>query len=212
VSWNPQAARQRSRALVETLRFPQPPDWYPVIDRGTLRHLPDIQNRALVLNVVINCAFGMPTDHARAWLGAHGLIGELTGEEADHLAAVDAGLAAESQGHRLRVEALWLLAWSLSLTPTLDWSRYCGDEMSSWLPDLRTGEDPARFRAATAVRAEDEILDEVDLAYCLTWGCAQSNVRHLPDPGEVGQYVMWERRRALEWLIGEDWDNPDLST
>jgi len=172
----------------------------------------EIQNRALVLNVVINCSFRMPTGYARSWLGTHGLIDNLTREEATYLTAIDGGLDPDSQGPRLRVEALWLLTWSLSLTPKLDWGAYCGDEMASWLPDLRSGEDPVRFRATTAVRDEREVLDEVDAAYCLTWGCATSNLQRLPEPGRLDQYVVWERRRALEWLVGDDWDNPDLST
>ena len=84
--------------------------------------------------------------------------------------------------------------------------------MAGWLPDLRTGESAERFRAGTVVRGEGEILNELDVVYCLTWGCAAANLYHQPEPGVLGQYVMWERRRALEWLVGDDWDEPNLST
>ena len=212
MAWDPHSARRRSRSLVGQLEFPQPPDWYPIIERGTLRSLAEVQNRALVGNVIHNCSYRMPTEYARAWLGTHGLIDDLTPGEVSYLDAMDGGLDPASQGHRLRVEALWILTWSLSLTPTLDWGAYCADEMASWLPDLRAQEDPARFRATTTQRDEAEILDEVDAAYCLTWGCARSNLEGRPEPGRLGQYVMWERRRALEWLVGDDWDEPELST
>jgi len=41
----------------------------------------------------------------------------------------------------------------------------------------------------------------LDLYYCLTWGLADANLNHRPVPGSVEQYVLWERRRALEFAL-----------
>jgi uncharacterized protein DUF4272 len=212
MAWESEAARSRTRAVVARLGFPQPPDWYPFIERRRLRRVSEVEDRALVLNVVINCSYGMPIDLAREWLGDHGLSSSLTAAEHEYLVAVDHGAAADSFGHRLQVEALWTLAWGLSLAPALNWNSYCGDELASWFPNLRTSEDTPRFRSSTLLRTDAEVLDELDVAFCLTWGCAEANLRQQPVPGDVRDYVIWERRRALEWLMADDWDNPNYDT
>jgi Domain of unknown function (DUF4272) len=66
--------------------------------------------------------------------------------------------------------------------------------------------------SSTVLRPDAEVLDELDVAFCLTWGCAEANLRQQPVPGDVRDYVIWERRRALEWLMGDDWDNPSYDT
>jgi len=212
VTWDPIAARERSRAIVNSSGFPQPPDWYPNIERGLLRPAHEVEDRALALNVVINCSYEMPTDMARSWLTVNGLEESLTAGERQYLANIDNGAAPDSYGHQLQIEALWILAWAVSLAPAVDWAGYCEDTLASWLPDLRATEDPRRFRASTSLREDSSVLDELDAAFCLTWGCAEANLRGQSAPGGIRQYVMWERRRALEWLMGGDWDNPDYNT
>ena len=212
VTWDAIAARARSRDIVNNVGFPPPPDWYPTIERGSLRLLHEVEDRALPLNVVINCSFTMPTDVARSWLAANGLEDRLTSGESNYLAEIEAGAAPDSQGHQLQIEALWVLVWAASLVPAVDWATYCADTLAAWLPDLRVGEDPRVFRRSTTRRHDSEVLDELDTAFCLTWGCAEANLRGQGDPGNMRQYVMWERRRGLEWLMGVDWDDPDYNT
>ncbi len=78
--------------------------------------------------------------------------------------------------------------------------------------------EPADFGGPVPVPVIDRaanrrrVLDELDVAFCLTWGCAEANLRQQPVPGDVRDYVIWERRRALEWLMGDDWDNPNYDT
>ncbi|HYO67259.1 MAG TPA: DUF4272 domain-containing protein, partial [Archangium sp.] len=149
---------------------------------------------------------------ARSWLRQEGLEGVLTPGEQHYLGEVEKGLAPESQGHQLQVEALWALVWALALVPVLDFGKHCGDELSGLLPDLRQSEGSRSFRKRAHLRRPEELYQALDLAYCLSWGIAEANLTRSPVPGRVEQYVVWERRRALEWLHGDDWDKPRTDT
>jgi hypothetical protein len=212
VTWDAAAARARSVRQLAHLGYVPPPDWYPPIDERPLRTINEIENRALALNVMINCAYGMPTAAARNWLTAHELLQALTPKEAEYLDAIDHGLQPDSQGHRLQVERLWALVWTLSFVETLDWSTYCADNLASIVPNLREAEGTDRLRTTAKLRSGSDVLDQADLAFCITWSCAESNLKRTPHVGAVDQYVIWERRSAIEWLLGDDWDHPDLST
>jgi hypothetical protein len=63
-------------------------------------------------------------------------------------------------------------------------------------------------RAEAALRDDAEVRAALDLARCLTWGLGDPELSVGFSPGEVEPYVVWERRRALEWLLGADWDQP----
>ncbi len=80
------------------------------------------------------------------------------------------------------------------------------------VPNLREAEGTDRLRTTAKLRSRSDVLDQADLAFCITWSCAESNLKRTPHVGAVDQYVIWERRSAIEWLLGDDWDHPDLST
>ncbi len=88
------------------------------------------------------------------------------------------------------------------------------------LPDLRSGESLATWRDRTSPnrRDPDEVTAELDLHCCMTWGLADANLNQQPMPGEIEQFAIWQRRRALEYAFASrtetsrDWDDVDLST
>ena len=176
----------------------------------------EVIQRALVLNVRINLAFGMPPGNARYWLTTNGLMGCLGPRES----ALVSGSAGSGEQEKRQVEGLWALAWALHLAPSLDHRAYCGDGLATLFPDLRTQEsaDAWRSRAEPRLRSDDELITELDLLYAMTWGVADANLSGTPAPGEVDPYVFWERRRALEFVRAHseaghaDWDEIDLST
>ncbi len=212
MNWNARAARQRSLEMAAELDYPAIPTHLPLIDRVTTRSVDEIIDRALVLNVIINCSYGMPTGQGRAWLAANEVAAGLTQAEHRYLSVVEDGDEPSEQGHQLQVERLWCLAWALQLTDMLSWSDYCGQSLASLFPNLRIDESANAFRSLARSRPAPELLDELDLAYCLSWAHADANLRQASQVGPLRQYVVWERRSALEWLAEGDWDNPDLST
>ena len=160
---------------------------------------------------MLSCAHGLAVDAARAWLADQALEGALTGYEAEYLDDLADGLRLGSAHRKLHVEALWALLWALSLVDELDFGVGCGERVTPLVPDLfdpSEGYGPAHVRAEAELRNADELRDALDLARCVTWGLGDSDLSVGFSPGEVEPYVVWERRRALEWLHGADWDEP----
>ncbi len=205
----------RTRAL----GFPDPPGSYPSLfdqDEGYhLRPAREIQNRAAVLNIVVARTFGMPASLGKHWVADNGLVGALSPIEAELMDDADAS----KPRFQAQIEALWALTWVLGLTPSLDPTAYCEASLSESLPDLRTGAGVEAWRGRLGpIRNADDVMTELDLLYCLTWGLAEANLHGTEPPGTVEQYIHWERRRALEWVLVErgygatEWDHIDVST
>ena len=110
------------------------------------------------------------------------------------------------------VEAIYALAWALSLQDDMDLERSCRDDFVLSLPNLKTGEASATFRANAQLRPTSELLRATDLAYCVNW--------HIRNEGLAGRgdqrfppHVVEERRRALDWLFSnEPWYEVNLDT
>lgn len=212
------AARRRTLALLPDLGFPLPPPHLPLVagDDAPLVLVAEEQvvRRALVLTVRVNLALGMPPELARTWLAEQGLVGSLSPRERALVAGdVEPGPSDEAQ-----VESLWAFAWLLGLVPGLDPGAPCGDQLASLMPDLRTAETLDAWRSRTGPRRRDvgDVLAALDLHLALTWGLADARLTGRPHPGRVDPSVLWERRRALEWTVGDGghdgWDDVDLST
>jgi hypothetical protein len=182
----------------------------------SLRPTEQIVARAAVLNVAVTLSYGMPMDLASAWLLANGLTGCLSAKER----ALLAGEPVDSTAVRCETEAIWAFAWMLGLANHLRADRYCDDDLVLRLPNLKSGETLEQWstRVGPVLRKADDVMAELDLYYCLTWGLAEANLRNQQTPAEIEQYVIWERRRALEFALverawnHEDWDEIDLST
>ena len=197
--------RERSRKLARRLGYPKPPDNLPPPTTGTLRTTDEILDRALVLNAVISCAYGLPTLAALDWLRGEGLLDGLTDEEQEFLVDVSEGLRVDELARKLEVESLYALAWSLSLVDELDFDRGCGDEVARLMPDIEGGDDASELRASAERRDDDELYAALDLATCLAWAIGDEDLRLGLSPGDVEPYVVWERHRALTWVHGGAW-------
>jgi hypothetical protein len=215
-----ETARQRTLGRLPDLGFPAPPEHLPLLADDDEPFVPrrqsEVVERLLVLNVRVNLAFGMPADTARAWLTANQLthcLSEVEIELVRRTASVDSV-------EQTLVEAMWALAWALNLTPQLDPSAYCGDDLVTLVPDLRTSESVAGWlsRRSPELRESDDLLAELDLLYAMTWGVVDARLNGRDRPGVLEEYVHWERRKALEFARAShevshaSWDAIDLST
>ncbi|MEY2452486.1 MAG: hypothetical protein QOD92_2060 [Acidimicrobiaceae bacterium] len=178
--------------------MPEPP-------AGQLRSAEDVLDRALVLNVVISCAYGLPTLAALDWLRRHELLDLLTDDERDFLADVSEGIHVEDLARKLQVESLFTLLWALSLVDDLAFDRGCGDDVTRVMPDIESGDDVSEVRAAAARRDPDELYAALDLATVLASTLGDEDLQLGLSPGDVEPYVVWERKRALHWIHGGPW-------
>ena len=187
--------RERSRKLARRLGYGKPPDDLPDPPVGTLRSTEEILERALVLNVVISCAYGLPTLTALDWLRTHGLLDRLTDDEREFLVDVSEGIHVEELARKLQVESLFALLWALSLVDELDFDRGCGDEVTRVMPDIQAGDDADELRAAATLRAAEELYAALDLATVLASAIGDEDLQLGLSPGDVEPYVVWERKR-----------------
>lgn len=181
----------------------------PLIDNFSVRPLPEILDRIICLNAVAAAAHGFPKESALAWLSKEGTLENLTSEECLFLTSNGEG----TDEFKVQVEGIWALAWILGMVSDFDFWRECDPRFVTILPDLRTAENSAIFRARAHLRSEAEIGIEVDLAYCLHWIVRNAGVNGKHVPAGIIPYIVRERRRALEWAIGgEAWDRVPLDT
>ena len=191
--------------MARRLGYGKAPDDLPDPPMGTVRSADEILVRALVLNVVISSAYGLPTLTALDWLRQYDLLDRLTDDEREFLVDMSEGLHVEELARKLQVESLFALLWALSLVDDLDFDRGCGDEVTRVMPDLEASDGVNAVRSAATLRGADELYAALDLATVLGSAIGDEGLQLGLSPGDVEPYVVWERRRALAWIHGATW-------
>jgi len=196
--------RQRSLFMARRLGYPVDVSLPISTDVKIVRDKDEVVDRMLALDAVIACASGMPPEIALDWAHEVGIAEALSPSEA----LVLGGMAEDVPAGLLdRMEALWALGWATSLFRALDYSRISGPELAMIFGELDDARDVRALRKRCRMRRKDEILAASDLARCLYRGLEIAEKKRMKAPGKVQPHVVVERRRALEWLLGEEeWD------
>lgn len=182
----------------------------PVLEAELQPRSPEeVVSRLLAMNAVAATAYGFDRAKAIAWLDREALSNSLSEHERRFLF--------ESVGQpdrfKVHVEGMWALAWATGFVRELDFARLCDNDFVALFPDLRHSSSSAAFRGRARLRARAEVVAACDLAYCLHWAVRQSELSGTRLPRHLIPYVVIERRRALEWLLGtEPWDEVSLDT
>lgn len=184
----------------------------PILDEvEQLRSLSDAAERLLCLNAVVACSCGFPKDKAIKWLTREGLVEQLAQSEKDYLHSSFNGVSNAQK--QWQVESIWALAWCVGCHDDLDFADSCSDRLIEMLPNLARDEKTEAFRRGLKLRDKSEVVTKTDLAYCLHWAVRNAEINGQRTPGKVPGNVVAERRRALEWMIGQDdWDEVTLDT
>lgn len=111
-------------------------------------------------------------------------------------------------------EALFLLAWSLSLVDKLPGG---GEEcnLNVIFPQIPPEKTPEAFLNNNLVlRSRETIHRELDLYYCLHWLTRHPEVHVGIDPNSLNKSAIRERRRTLEWIYNRaaHWREISLNT
>ena len=166
-----------------------------------------VRRRALALCAVVAHAYGWPDEAAMGWLRQEALSDELSPLESRFMLQ-GAGRPEEFQ---LNVQALWSLAWLLSLVTEFPWQRSPPVDLVHKFPDLKAGQGIGLFVEHSRLRTSVEVLAEADLAYCIHASCVDLAIEDRAPPF-LPQAVA-ARRRPLEWVISTDeWDDVELDT
>jgi hypothetical protein len=164
--------------------------------------------RLLCMHAVAAHALGFPLEATCAWVDREGLRNSLSDTERRFLAGTDQKYVVAMQ---IQVNSIYALAWCASLISDFSAYRRMPDDLVSRLPDLLKSESSYSFRTRIVLRSREEILPQLDAAYCYHWAWqdARSSLKRMyviPEPIEY-------RRKALEWMVGGgEWDEVSLDT
>lgn len=197
--------RQRSLFMTRRLGYPVDVTLPLLPDAGVLRDKEEVVDRMLALDAVIACASGMPPEVAFDWTQEVGITHALSPVEV----AILRGRVEDVPATLLdRMEALWALGWAASLFRGVDYTRICGPELGMIFGELDDARDVRALRKRCRLRRYEDVLAAADLSRCLCRGIEIAARQRKPAPGKVQPHVVFERRRALEWLISDtNWDD-----
>jgi hypothetical protein len=219
---DPQAVREASLDELERLGLPLPPPTFPLVwepgDTVELRETIDIEARAAILHVVVARCFGMPAELAMGWILNSHLVDLVTPPEWQFVM----GARGDHRSFVLHHDAVFALAWLLSLSRHLDPTAPPDDAMMKMMPDLRGEETFGSWRSRSLMAPRDAVEAAVllDLYYCLDWAFQEAEQQGRPVPGELGSDAIGQRRWALEWAVvfrgpyheePAEWEEVDLS-
>jgi hypothetical protein len=186
-------------------------EWLPVLDDTKIRSLEDIKGRISIMNAVINIAFEAPTHEIKNWIIKHKLTKHLSESEQliidkpnDHLNNF------ELNSIMWYLESLWALMWVVEMIETLDAKVPVSDNMASLLPDLEQEESNEKVDKVQNLRPELEIYTMLDYYYRLHWFVTDSRINGVKI--KLTEGVIYERRKALEWVMNRDcdWDSVEM--
>ncbi|MFN4097720.1 MAG: DUF4272 domain-containing protein [Sphingomonas sp.] len=185
---------------------------------GIPEHIPPTEVRSVLsskmvlarlacLHLCAAVAYGFSSEQALAWAEAEGVQDALDPRESRFL-----NKPSRSSCFQQQIEGMFTLTWALGLEDELDWFSAVDDQFAGRLPDLRIAEGLAPFKQRIAPRDQAQIARATDLGYCVHWLWREAALaRGKPLP--VEEYVIAERRRALEWLTGNGgWYEISLDT
>ncbi|MTH30839.1 DUF4272 domain-containing protein [Myroides pelagicus] len=188
-------------------------DWLPIHDETNMRELQSLIDRMSVMNALINISFGAPTDYIKSWIAQEGYTHALSTWEKDILEKANDDLTEyETNSLRWYLEGLWALMWAAKMTDILDETQWIPDTMASLLPNLAEEEENDKLSLLSDMRSVRDIYTMMDYYYRLHWYCVDERIKG--QEALINEGIVYERRRALEWLLDDesDWDEIEMST
>ena len=204
------AVRESSWRQVELEGLRSNPN-LPLLDSDLSAHqsVQAIGTRILCMYAMATRAFGFPLDATNAWIDREGLRDGLSQAERSFLMGGNPTLVLQMQ---LQIESLYALAWCVSLVNVFSVSGRIPDDLIHCFPDARKSESSRAFRGRLDLRPREEMLVQLDAAYCFHWAWrdARLSLKRMRVNHEI---IVGERRKALEWIMSDEaWDDVPLDT
>ena len=189
-------------------------DWLPWIEFTKMRDDEEVISRSLILNAMLQIAFGAPTEVIANWLEHHELTTFLSESEQSILARQTEDLSEQERTNLFwYIEALWAFLWATKLVETINFTTNVPDTMAAKCPNLQQNEGTGKFAERMELRGYDELYRERDLYYRVMWHARQVSLKGNTDERFDMSRTM-ERRRALSWILDAslDWDDVPQDT
>ncbi len=187
--------------------------WLPVLNLTRARDRNALVGRALTMNALLNIHFGAPVAVIRDWIDRNGLRPHLSAGEVALITKPDRAVTEQERINLYwYIEGVWALMWAGGLIADLPFDQPAADTMASLVPNLQQNENGAKFEAMR-LRPYPSLFAMLDLYYRLHWYARDGQINRY-STAPVTANTIWERRKALEWLMDNqtDWDNIDLGT
>jgi hypothetical protein len=187
--------RDKSWRVARNLGYPINSSLPPLESDLHLRPLRDILDCTLILHVVCAHAYGLKQSKGKEWIKSEKLEHALSPVE---YAFIFDGNVQTSQ-FKPQVEAIWAFLWIMNRIKDLKFDEHCSNDMVKMMPDLKRMESSAGFRNTVSFKSEADVVNMLDLVYCLHWGQQQYNLE--TGTWKYSPTIIEERRRALEWAL-----------
>lgn len=205
------AIRKKSLEVACRLGYPVN-ESLPLLDRGVtcvVRSVDEIVDRLFAMNCAAACAYGFDRSKALAWFQRETKADLRTDAERRFLESK----LASPHVFIWQIQGMWALAWSIQIVAEEDFTAPCRNDFVHLFPDLKKDQPSESFRTRANLRATDELVAALDLAYCLHWAVREAELKGRRPRGKIEPLTIAERRRALEWLfVSEPWEELSLDT
>ena len=188
-------------------------DCLPFLESPNLRTIEEIKGRMSVMNALINIAFEAPIFIIRKWIEEQNLTQYLSLSEKQTLQKENTQLTDfEKNSLNWNLESLWAFMWATKMIESLNAEDFVGDNIALLLPNLQDEEDNTKIEEIEDLRTELEIYTMLDYYYRLHWYCVDERLNG-KEP-KLNEGLVYERRKALEWIFNrtDDWDDVEMST
>lgn len=207
--FDPAVVRESSWRQVEQKGLRSNPD-LPLLDQdiSVRQSLEAVGSRLLCMYAMAAHAFGFPLDATRAWVDQEALGDSFSRSERAFLGGNQKYLLEM----KIQIDSLYALAWGVSLVGGFSMHGRVPDNLVDCFPDARKSESSSPFRTRLALRPKEEMLPQLDAAYCFHWAWRDARLsrRRMRVNHEAS---VEQRRKALEWIMSDEaWDDVPLDT
>ncbi|AWB43755.1 DUF4272 domain-containing protein [Paenibacillus sp. CAA11] len=216
--------KQRSEEMLAArgvTRMPPMPGRLGDEAASSIRSLQEAAKRAVALCIVslkgeCVCSGESPEDTRQLVhrvIGQYGAAAFFSPEEKKF---IDNDLAEEAEAMQYSwcYEGFWVMLWALGQVEEIgDPTSVCDVPLA--VSRLQQYENFEALVEGSRLRSTTEILDAADLIYRYDWLCVDARIHGQPAPYGLDGGVVYERHRALNWLIGymgQDWDDVRTDT
>jgi hypothetical protein len=177
-----------------------------------LRSEDEIIDRILIMEACAAVAFGFDKILAQNWIIEQKITAEFSSAEVNFLwgnhRTKEKGLFID------QIESIWALMWVGGFMQEINVLDNCSDSLITLLPDLEANQSSEMFRSKIKLRPYQEILQMLDIYYCLNWAIHDAFLHKNRDfPLKTSYPMVLARRKALEWVLSDKgWEDISLDT
>lgn len=208
------ARKARSIKVLKSEKVPYI-EHLPLIEteaESTRRTSKNVAMRAMALSIVAAKGHGLKQETVAKLVKEYKLASVFSPEESAFIKN-----ASPKKHDRIqfswRYESYWVMLWALGFIAKLDRPDSVCDVERAVSILRHNGHDG--FLKKAKLRPQRDILDAADLIYRYHWAARDAHINGRDAPAGLEGGVVYERHRALNWLIGymdQEWDEVTTDT